>query len=132
MLWIARLLKFIPLSTCEAEVAALVGVLKEGLFVVTILKDMGVTEFDGEKLPCITDSKSAHDIIKNPGVTKHTAHFARWLHWARELYLRQEVDIFLAPTEKMMADDKSKVVDRNKMFLCRNFQINYFEGSHKP
>ena len=34
--WMARKLKFVPLSTCEAEVAAMVGMIKEGLFVVEI------------------------------------------------------------------------------------------------
>ena len=34
--WMARKLKFVPLSTCEAEVASMVGMIKEGLFVVEI------------------------------------------------------------------------------------------------
>ena len=122
VVWLARKLKFIPLSTCEAEVAAIVSMLKEVVFVVSVLIDMGV-DLTG-KIPCITDSKSAKDVIMNPGVTKHTAHFKRWLHWARERYLNGEIEIYLAPDEKMMADDKTKVVDRNKLFHCRAFQLN--------
>jgi hypothetical protein len=120
--WISRKLKFVPLSTCEAEVAALVNILKEAMFVVEILRDMGNSIDD--KLPCITDSKSAADVVKNPGVTKHTAHFERWLHWARELFLNRVIDIYLTSTDHMMADDKTKVVDRNKCLKCRQFQTN--------
>ena len=62
--WISRKLKFIPLSTCEAEVAAMVNILKEAMFVVQVLRDMGHTL--SEKLPAITDSKSASNIVQNP------------------------------------------------------------------
>ena len=53
----------------------MVNILKEAMFVVQVLRDMGHTL--SEKLPAITDSKSASDIVQNPGVTKHTAHFSR-------------------------------------------------------
>ena len=59
-------------------------------------------------MAAITDSKSAHDVIKNPGVTKHTAHFMRWLHWARRLYLHHVINLYLATDSEQMADDKTK------------------------
>ena len=31
---------------------------------------------------------------------------------------------FLAPTDKMMADGMTKVVDRHKFFVCRNYMMN--------
>jgi hypothetical protein len=120
--WLARKFKFIPLSTCEAEVAAMVNILKEAMFVIQVLRDMGYEMSD--KMPVVTDSKSAADIVENPGVTKHTAHFSRWLHWARDLVLKHRIDVYLAPSEKMMADSLSKVVDRTKFFSCRKFQLN--------
>ena len=40
------------------------------------------------------------------------------------MYLFKKIDVILVPTELMMADDKSKVVDKTKLFACRRFQLN--------
>ena len=120
--WIARRLRFIPLSSCEAEVAALVIMLKEALFVRAILEDLGL-KFD-VPWTAFTDSASGIDVIKNIGVTKHTTHFARWLHWARDLYLHKWFALTHVTTDMMMADDKTKVLDRAKFLKCRSYQLN--------
>ena len=109
-------------STCEAEVAATVMMLKEAMFVLSVLHDLGYAT-EG-KLPTLTDSKSGRDVIRNPGVTKHTAHFARWLHWARELYMQQKIEMILVEDSDMMADCDTKIVDRDKFFKCIKFQMN--------
>ena len=57
-------------------------------------------------------------------VTKHTAHFARWLHWARELYMQQKIEMILVEDSDMMADCDTKIVDRDKFFKCIKFQMN--------
>ena len=124
VVWIARKFKFVPLSTCEAEVAALIIMVKEVLFVVQVLSDMDVVFPTNTPLPCITDSQSGQQTIENPGVTKHTAHFERWLHWGRELRMKKGIIVILVSTKIMMADDKSKVVDRQKFLDCRRFQLN--------
>ena len=113
------LAKFI--STCEAEVAALVGALKEAMFVLEILRDLG-HEF--ENVHGYTDSKSGYETIMNPGVTKRTAHFERWLYWARELFLNKKLLLNHIRDEDMMADSLSKVTDRAKFLKCRNAQLN--------
>lgn len=61
----------------------------------------------------------------NPGVTKHTAHFERWLHYAREEYLRGWAEIYLTVTDLMMADDKTKALpEKSKFMRCRKYQLN--------
>ena len=120
--WIARRLKFKPLSTFEAEVAALVVMLKEGMFSVEILKEMGFKIMF--PVSAATDSKSAYDAIKNAGVTKNSVHFERWLHYARDLAMRNRVSVILVGTDVQMADDKTKVVDKRKFLACRRAQMN--------
>jgi hypothetical protein len=122
VVWIARKLKFVPQSSCEAEVAASVAMCKEATFVADVLEFMGVKV--QLPMPLLTDSKSAFDIIQNPGATKHTIHFARWLHFARELWLKQVVSLYLVTTDKMMADDKTKPVEKTQFLKCRKAQLN--------
>ena len=96
--------------------------LKEAKFVLDIIEFYGA----GVKgpMPVITDNKAAYDIVKNPGATKRTAHFERWLHYARDLYLRNAVTVLLTPTENMMADAMTKATDRQTFFRCRNYMMN--------
>ena len=72
----------------------------------------------------ITDSKGAFDMIKNPGVTKHSIHFERWIYFAREYYLHGGAKYLLTGTANMMADAMTKVTDKTKFYLCRNFMMN--------
>ena len=117
--WLSRKAKFVPQSSCEIEVFAVVMVLKEAEFAAQVL------EFVNARLEaptaCITDNKAACDVIKYPGATKRTLHFDRWLHFARELCLANKVQIFLVGTDDMMADGFTKPVDKTKFLKCREY-----------
>ena len=123
--WMCRKAKFVPQSTCEIEVFGAVMVLKESEF------DAQVCEFAGAKLEAptasITDNKAAVDVIRFPGATKRTLHFDRWLHFARELYLRNKVEIYFAGTGLMMADFFTKPVDKTKFLECRDYLLTRAE-----
>jgi hypothetical protein len=113
--------KFAPQSTWEAELAAINMLLKIMRFASHLYYDM-----TKKKLPTpwlFTDSKSAFDTIKNPGATKRSNHLERWLHFARELYLRNAIRYGLVPTHLMMADNLTKVADREKFFTCIQYQM---------
>ena len=103
----------------------MVQLLKEGVFAKQNIDFIGsVTREDGKAIASITDSKSAYDVVKNPGATKRTVHFDRWLHFARELYLRNAMKPFLTTTDKMMADVFTKAVDKTTFFRCRKYVMN--------
>ena len=78
------------------------------------------------KLPTagIIDNKAAVDVIRYPGATKRTVHFDRWLHYARALCLRNKVQMFLVPTESMMADSFTKPLDKTKFIKCRDYLLS--------
>ena len=116
----ARKAKFVPQSSCESEVFGAVMLLKESEFAAQVI---GFISPD-LKLPTagITDyNKAAVDVIKFPGATKRTVHFDRWLHFARELCLRNKVEMFLVKTEDMMGDIFTKALDKTKFLKCRDY-----------
>ena len=119
--WLSRKAKFVPQSSCEIEVFAVVMVLKEAEFAAQVCEFVGA----GLRAPtaCITDNKAAQDVIKYPGATKRTLHFARWLHFARELCLLNRIEIFLTGTDDMMADGFTKPVDKTKFLKCRDYLL---------
>ena len=94
-------------------------VLKEAEFAIQVREFLsGPLE---NKTAVITDNKAARDVIKCPGATKRTLHFDRWLHFARELVLNNKAEIFLTPTDTMMADGFTKPVDKTKFLKCRDY-----------
>ena len=116
LVWYAGKAKFVPQSSCEIETAAMVRMLKEERFAVQVGEFMGI-EFDGPSA-CITDNKATYDVVRNPGATKRTSHFDRWLHFARELYLKNAIKIYLTTTDKMMGDIMTKPTDKTTFLRC--------------
>ena len=119
--WYSRKLKYTADSTCHAELGGIVTTLKETMFASYIYEDM----FNKLSKPyIITDCKAAFDIIRNPGATKRSVHYERWLYMARDAYLTGKAMYILTTTDKMMADPMTKVVDRAMFFLSRKFLMN--------
>ena len=48
----------------------------------------------------------------------------RCRYFARDAYLHNKAKFFLTGTDTMMADSMTKVVDRTKFFVCRNYMMN--------
>ena len=46
----------------------------------------------------------------------------RLRYYVRDMYLRKKLDIRLVDTKRMRADDKTKVVDKDKFLYCRKLQ----------
>ena len=95
---------------------------KETIFFREVLPDMG--EEINKPTPMLTDSKSANDTVENAGATKTSVSLERWFHFARDLVLRGKIRSILIGTNDMMADDKTKAVDRKKFMICRRVQMN--------
>ena len=119
LMWTSRKVKFVPLSSCEVEVYGVVMLLKEAELAAQVIEFLGGSI--KAKTAVVTDNKAARDVIKCPGATKRTVHFDRWLHFARDMVLKNKTEIFFAPTELMMADGMTKALDKTKFLKCRDY-----------
>jgi len=121
VVWYSRKGKLVADSTCKTELEGVVEGLKETMFVKQLVEDMG-GQINGKPI-IVCDNKAAIDVIRNPGVTKRTAHYERRLYYAREEYMNGGAGFLLVPTHDMMADGMTKVVDRKTFFRCRDFTM---------
>ena len=55
--------------------------------------------------------------LSHPAETR--MHFDRWMHFARELYMKNALKIMLVGTQNMAADIMNKVVDKTTFFRHR-------------
>ena len=95
---------------------------KEGEFCCNICEDMGV--LITRPNISLTDNKGAFDTASNPGATKRTAHYERWLQFARDLCLKNKIKCVLISTHKMRADIFTKIIERPKFIPFRKEIMN--------
>jgi hypothetical protein len=119
--WMARKAKFIPQSSCESEVFGAVMVLKEAEFANQVIAF--ICDSLAAPSAALIDNKAAYDVIRFPGATKRTVHFARWLHFARSLCLHNRIEMFLVGTDDMMGDIFTKALDKTKFLKCRDYMM---------
>ena len=123
IMWCTRKAKFVPVASSHIELGAIVMMIKEGQFVKQITEDICGPDVIKGPMSVFTDSKAARDVIYNPGATKHTTHFERWLHYARDLRLRNGVSVTLIPTEKMVADIFTKPLPKTVFARMRDYLL---------
>ena len=113
----SRRLKVVPLSTCEAEIAACCNGCRSIMFVRLILTFLGFTVKAPMNL--ITDNEAAMHAIRNPGTTQRTRHFESWQMFCRDLKLRNLIEVFWIATADMVADIYTKCLDKTAFLRHR-------------
>ena len=121
LMWKTQKAKFVPVASTHIELAALVLMVKEGLFAYQILEDVHGPGVISGPIQVMTDNSAAKDVINNPGATKHTTHFERWLHFARHLRLTNKIAVHLVKSEMMVADIFTKPLPKMPFSRCRSF-----------
>lgn len=120
--WLAKKLKIVPLSSCEAETAALCVGCKALKFCQNFLCELGSIA----TVPMIvyTDSDAARLVIVNPGTTARTKHYESWMQYCRELYLKHVIGIEWIASMYQTADIFTKPLDKTT-FLRHRAQLMF-------
>ena len=114
--WSSRLQPTVAASTTEAEYMAAAYAIKEGLWLRTLLNDLGL------KIPTVTinaDNQGAIKLLKNPVFSVRSKHIDVIHHFARERVARNDISFKYISTIKMVADALTKPLPSAKFNFCR-------------
>ena len=114
--WSSRLQPTVAASTTEAEYMAAAYAIKEGLWLRTLLSELGL---DSGIITLCADNQGAIKLLKNPVFSMRSKHIDIIYHFARERVMRKDITIKYIPTSKMVADALTKALPTAKLDYCR-------------
>ncbi|CAI7848781.1 unnamed protein product [Closterium sp. NIES-54] len=134
IMWQAKKLADIALSTAESEYMALFFVCQEGVWLRRLMNELDIT-IEGPTV-VKSDSKSAIDLARNDNWHGRTKHINVKYHWVREQLEKQLFKFEFVPTEEQVADFLTKVLPRSNFEYCKEKvgmrKLQEIQGSVKP
>jgi hypothetical protein len=107
----------VTLSTAEAEYIALSDVVKELLWYIELLEELG---FPQESIVVHCDNQSAISIAKNPGHHERTKHISTKFNFVRDEVEKGRIQLRYCPTKLMVADILTKAIPREQFEILRS------------
>jgi hypothetical protein len=108
--WQSKLQKVVATSTVEAEYYSLVAEMQEGLWLISLIKEIGF------ELPLpirlMEDNQGCIAVAQNPGNHSRTKHIDIRNHFIREKIAEKTFILEYCPTDKMIADIFTKALPR--------------------
>jgi KUP system potassium uptake protein len=108
--WQSKLQKVVTKSTVEAEYYSLVAEMQEGLWLTSLINEIGF------KLPLairlMEDNQVCVAVAQNPGNHSRTNHIDIRNHFIREKIAEKTLILGYCPTDKMIADIFTKALPR--------------------
>jgi hypothetical protein len=115
VVWVTRKQDVVAASSAEAEYIAANESLKEGLYLVKVLADLG--EQQPGPIRLMVDNKSAITIAEKEGFHRRTKHMDLKYHFLKDRYQQGQVQLEYIATKEQVADYLTKRVTR-EVFLC--------------
>ncbi|XP_053968479.1 uncharacterized protein LOC128869905 [Anastrepha ludens] len=113
--WEARKQRTVALSSTEAEYMAMTEATKEAMYLLGILKDLGISY---EKVTLFNDSQSVQELIQGLGYSSRTKHIDVRHHFVTECYHTGKIALTYMPTEDMPTDVLTKSLSSVKHCKC--------------
>ncbi|KAF0710035.1 Aste57867_5664 [Aphanomyces stellatus] len=107
----------VTLSTAEAEYIALCDLVKELLWYIELLEELG---FPQRSTVVHCDNQSAIAIAKNPAHHDRTKHISTKYHFVRDQVEKGRIQLSYCPTKLMIADILTKAIPREQFEILRS------------
>lgn len=129
--WQANNQATVTTSTTEAELLALSQAVKEGTFVMRLLKEIHV-RFDNEKLTVECDNTQTIQLVNEEGFKLQTnlRHVDIHNHWLRQEVREGRLEVIYTPTKEMIANGLTKALGKVEFDEFFN-QINLPDITHR-
>ena len=111
--WKTKIQKSVALSTMEAEYMALCDCVAECVWMRNFIEELGIAV--GTTL-IYEDNQSCISFAQNPNENGRARHIDRKYHFTREKVEEKLVKLKYCPTEQMIADGFTKVLDKKKHY----------------
>ena len=126
--WMAKQLKIVPDSSCEAETAVASRAVKAGAFVRELVMRNG-RRIVGPT-PTIGDNAAMHALIQHDGATQRTRYYERATMLIKRAILLLLFHPYLIKTSEMTADMFTKALEKGTFVKFRNIIMNCHSGLH--
>lgn len=118
--WESRKQQTVALSSTEAEYMALCAASKETVYLRNFLKELGFENFVKGPTILYGDNISSQHLVKNPMYHAKTKHIDIKMHYVREVYNKNLIEIKYVPTDKNIADIFTKNLNKKKHMSLSN------------
>jgi hypothetical protein len=116
VVWAATKQKTVANSSVESEYVALASAVKEGLWLLTWMREMG---FNIPNIAIQMDSNGALNLAKNAQFSQRTKHIDIKHHFIRDHLEKGDIELEYLPTERNTADILTKPLERVKFERLR-------------
>ncbi|KAF0692170.1 Aste57867_16726 [Aphanomyces stellatus] len=107
----------VTLSTAEAEYIPLCDLVKELLWYIELLEELGLPQ---RRIVVHRDNQSAIAIANNPGHHERTKHISTKYHFVRNQVEKGRIQLQYCPTKLMVADILTKAIPREQFEFLRS------------
>lgn len=112
--WESRKQATVALSSTEAEYMALCAASKEVVYIRNFLSELGFGDLVHSPTIIFGDNISSHQLVKNPVYHARSKHIDIRVHYIREIYKKNLIELKYVPTEENLADIFTKNLNKPK------------------
>lgn len=114
VVWETKKQQSVALSSTEAEYMAMSSASKEAVYLKKLLQDLGYPELVEKPIKMHGDNLSAIQLIKNPVYHSRSKHIDIRVHYVREVFQNNIIELQYCSTNEMVADILTKVLTKQK------------------